>query len=675
MADEKRIQVGLDPSGMKSGTREMLSEYDKLLAKTKELENLSGRAAKKEQEEIKKTIELLEQKNRLLYEKRVSTARSDYQEAQQYIRSSGTYRPGEIAGAEQAAQSRYKAEMSNLGQQYQQEREQTKLLRELIDTVRQTSKEEIREEAKNSERTENTVQNLPSEDKPEKGRKRISNKDVQDTRDLAHYIKTIGGQPANVLGAKDAGGVVTSVTGGISGVLSNLTGAVPIIGSILADFIGKGVTEMMASGTRVEDALSERAKFGLGRYHGGQSDIFNVKEASGFTFDKGGLAGRGMDIADYQNTYNELRSGSKYFDKSWVGMYYRDKNFKNHRSEYDKYLSTQVGFGESTNNLMNIIQGTTAGKENVINLLGLKRYGGGNVSGEVEFFRKYLDKTQQDSSVLPEILQQFTAATKELVAQTGKAETTRVASLIGGFSSATGFKGDLLASNFSTMEKGFQRSDNSVIQAMQFRAAREAGAKTFWQAEKMMASPFAEGNEAYVINHLKNIRQVSGEGENYERAISNAFKIAPNLAASVAKWRGEGYDPKKQKAFFDALREGKDFQPYAEGATGYIKETAKKIEIEKQDRGFNAAKGLSKKVGEIVVAMDKLLNAFTGEKFKSVIDDLNGYVPANILYTRKYGDPTWTQSPITEKTAQELSKWIQQLATGKIVVKLDSNSK
>ena len=147
MADRKEIEVGLNASGMRSGAADMLSEFDKLKQRTQELSKLTGDAYKKEQEDLKNIIALLDKKNRLEYEYKTTALKTEFRSDIRSIQPNSPYLEGRAP--EQARRETfdiYKGQMVGAAGDFQQQREQTKLLRELIDTVKQGNKDQIREE-------------------------------------------------------------------------------------------------------------------------------------------------------------------------------------------------------------------------------------------------------------------------------------------------------------------------------------------------------------------------------------------------------------------------------------------------------------------------------------------------------------------------------------------------
>ena len=566
MAENKEIRIGVDASGVKQYENTVRQSNETLQKSIENLARTSGRVFEQNKKTLFEEIALLEKRNRLLYEKQTGRATSEYNEARSYV-SYTARTPEEAQRRTSQAFTSYQGQMAGVGTDYQQSKEQTKLLRELIETVKAASKDEVRQESVNNDELRSTV--IGGEVVSD-GRKPNLKEQKQEEASFKSGGKRLLEMGTGAVEARSGLDLASKGVTGAAGMFEGIGGIGGVIGMLAALTIGKVIGAVGESVAKYEGSLGEFSRYG-GK---------GIKQMKGFDLDIVQMSKYGMTASEWFSNYTGLRAGAK-----------------------------TNNFGESATNLMNISKGTPVSQSDVTGLLSLKRYGGGNVSPEIAFFEKYLRKQGEDISVLPEIIQQFTRTATTVIGQTGKSDTTGIAKLLGGFGMQTGLTGDVLSSTFGKIEQGFHRSSNPVVQAMQFRAARQSGAKTVWEAEKIMESPLS--NPQYMSTVLQSMKRVSGGGDQYERAISNVFGINPNLAGNVAQWDlSKGVTPDMLKT----LKSGSvSYGAAAERTVGEVTASGKNLESTREVYGFKTAENIASSMTKVVDELRKMIDMFTKE--------------------------------------------------------------
>lgn len=489
MADDKKIRVGIDNSAFEAYESKMRQSSENLARGMIQSSRSYTTSAKETLSTIEEQIRAIEKRNTLDREFREREVLS--------ARDSGSI-------TSQQAKSRIGA----IGQESKEDKLQTQLLRELIDTVKTTSRQEIREDRVGVEKriqTSKTVGVLnPQMDAFDSLKESIQQQ----------YLSELGGEeasqrgftgegfqkygmlPVEFAGAKNMLGIASGAANTAGGALSKMGGAGGIMGALAALTVGRLISTLGGSAETLEGSLGDWSRLGGGSVRDYDPSGFNVRN----------LARHGMSISDFVTNRSNLEIEAKTND-----------------------------FGESVSNLMYLSGGTMLSDQDVSGMVGLRRFGGGTVSGTASHFENYLKQTGQNSSVLPEIIQQFTSEARNMVSQTGHVNTANLASTFTTVGAQTGFQGDLLGQSMSTLDRGMRRSTNPVTQALQFRAAKGVAGEgaTLWDIEKVMADPLA--NPEYIQEMLTSLKSISGGGQSYERAISNVLRVNPNLAGKYAK--------------------------------------------------------------------------------------------------------------------------------------------
>jgi hypothetical protein len=292
-------------------------------------------------------------------------------------------------------------------------------------------------------------------------------------------------------------------------------------------------------------------------------------------------------------------AGTKEMDLGSVGMT-PSQYFTNYAQLF------RAGGGRVNENMLGIMNAERAlglGRQTTSGLLGVERYGGGQITNIMSFFDRYLQKTSQSIAVLPEILQTFTQEANAMLRNSGKVDAAAIAAAVATVGKSYGLTGEPLQNVFNAMRQGLQQSSNPAIQAMQFSAMERAmpGA-SLWQMQMAMTNPLE--NPKYVRNMMDMLRQTSAGGrEGYARNLANALNIDPILADKLS--RGE-YSPElfaKEQAAFKKTGVG-GYRGRAEGLTGATEKVAGEVQGMWERTGFNNAQ-------ELAESLRKLLDGLT----------------------------------------------------------------
>jgi len=275
--------------------------------------------------------------------------------------------------------------------------------------------------------------------------------------------------------------------GGMAGAAS--TGLLSTLG-VVGVLAGVAVAKEIRGAATMEPAVRDYAVLM-------RSSMLGIKSNVAATGDMN-LGRVGMTPSQYFTNYAQLyRAGGGIVNENMLGIMTAEK-------------------------VLGLSRQTTAG------LMGVERYGGGQVTNIMSFFERYLSKTSQSIAVLPEILQAFTQEANMMMRSTGKIDSAAIAASISVVGKAFGLTGDPLQTVYAAMRQGLQQSTNPAIQAMQFSSMERAmpGASLL-QMQMAMENPME--NPKYVVSMLNMIRKISGGNRDmYARNILGAG-LAPSM--------------------------------------------------------------------------------------------------------------------------------------------------
>jgi len=309
---------------------------------------------------------------------------------------------------------------------------QIRLLRDIIDTLKSTAKEELREDKINVEkriRDSKTVDVLSPKGDPleifketiQRGEIGAKGKDeAQEKRDFIDFGRS----------GKVADRALSTVAGSSNefAMLAAAVAVIPFVGQGLSTMFNRGVQEA----ARYEKSL---AKMGImtdsgitgGKVWGGHA------QGSRYGFNP-------AEVAERQTSYRT--SGQRYYSDGEVG----------------RMFGAERRLGVS--------------QEQISEVAGASRYGNSDPTKTIMMFETYLRKTDQNISLLPEILRTYTSVASNLLGITTVADTQRAAGNLASLGHVTGAEGVGLQ-QWSQGVQGLGKTQNPMVRAALMRKFSE----------------------------------------------------------------------------------------------------------------------------------------------------------------------------------------------------------
>lgn len=345
------------------------------------------------------------------------------------------------------SEKQYSREKERIDRQLSGDNLEVKLLRDIIDTIKHTSKEEIREDRKNVESTllkSKTINKLGVE-----GDEFTTLKQTLQQDEIGRIKRQEGAQRNGFR----FGGVVPiaqqAVMGDTGGALlgggMRMLGALAtnpyawIIGGILAGIGGTLVTNKNLGGNLRD--------YGVSHQMGLPEMVEYRKSISGSGYTRFGMTGN--QLLKESLGYNRAMGGRDFSGQELTGLTAITKS----RDVSSELLSQTIGYGRYSNsgNLTTVITNL----EDSIR----KMYGG------EEFKRKLIQ--------LPEMMQVYNSLAAQMIATTGRVDQAKLSSFIGGVGSTFGVEGQNLQRYSSGIKGMMGNTGNRVIGSIQAELIRK----------------------------------------------------------------------------------------------------------------------------------------------------------------------------------------------------------
>lgn len=429
---------------------------------------------------------------------------------------------------------RYSEEISALRRGSDEEKLQTKLLREMIETIRYTSKEEIREDRKGVEeriRRSRTVDQLAPEGRPEdilretiqRGVLGEIGKSEEDERMGFRHAVSKGGRGFNTLAQ-------LGTSRNEMYALAALVGLTPIIGQGLSAAAGKllGSAEKFETsrGTYVQSFGDRPSDIRLSQY--------KQMERYGFTY---------SDMMEREAKLNRSNTGISgiggggVFDAALLERGYGLDLGELAETSRGSYLDLRRTFKEFTGGLMG--QG--------VSKLDATAYLPEYFQILIDINRKQLDATHEvDNSLNAKVVASIMTLDKTLT------------------------NPELLARTQGALYQGLSTASSPQIEAMQYHVlSRMAPGKSLWELEKMRDNPW--GNPDYLPAMIEQIVGISGGDE--EMASRNFYSWIKGSGGNISRQGAENII--KGRKGFKSVDEimsagGLDVEGAADSATGIL---------------------------------------------------------------------------------------------------------
>jgi len=486
MAD-KQIGIGVDASQTRQGFDRIRKSAEDLAKDIIRSSRAYSSSSKEVTKDIEEQIRAIEKRNKLDKEFREGRVQSQVQSGQ-------------------LTESQGKAQVSQIRQDFGQDRMQTQLLRELIETVKQTSKEEIREDrsavekriAKSRKVDELAPEGDPFENLKETLQKgelgNVGQEEVEQRQKFSASQRGLSVAQSVMQSSNE----YEAVTRGGLDIADKLLPTGGIIGAIATMTLGYGLRALQAAAPYTEATARNRGVFGQGGY--------------------ANLTGFGMNLAESNRRYMEMGRAS--------------------------------GFGSLARTRESAILERGAGLD--MGMIGqLERYSrGGGMSAYdqtgtmIEALRKAGAIDDNNLALLPEYMQSLISINREQLDTLGEVDAGVNVKMLAGISELDeSFKNpEVLQQVVGKLRGGLTQASSPQMEALQYSIlSRSAPGASLFELQKMREAPFfSEGGEmnTYLPDMLGTLQKMSGGSR--DRFFMNIMQTF-GTSATIAEKIGSGF--------------------------------------------------------------------------------------------------------------------------------------
>ncbi len=563
---EKSVRFKVDGTQAESYMQRMRQSAGGLAREMITASQGMNRSGKEMLQDIESQIKAIERRNSLYY---------DIQKGE----ASGRLGAGDIN------QQQYEKTITGLGGERDEDRLQTQLLRELIDTVKITSKSEIREDRGNVESQLRAFRDSGGIDE-----------DEFETLKRSLQEEELGGPDGDGRrgGGRGGAGAIAGVAGAAGLIGSRNVGAVAEYGAVAAGSMMRGIG-------------------GAGGVIGLIVSIAAGALIKSFIETTGGLEAQAQDLAILRGgSVSGVMAGTRGLnDPAVYGMGLTPGKVFEKEAQYRRAF---MRGGVNTLDIAGLGIARGIDDSTLAGLLGVRRYDferdagtGAEVNTTTRiatFFERYIQSTGQNIAILPEILQQFTQEARAIISTQGEVQSGILAGVITSIGQM-GFRGQNLSRITAGFRGGLQRQQNPVIQALQFQSLSQtkgmAGA-SLWDLEVAMENPLE--NPEYISQFLTNLRTMSGGGEMYQRAIFNTFGqhgISRRDAERIAMAPDSFFNIYKRNTEADIHKQGDiNYRSEARRVTGAVTESTALFQTIREVMGVKATEKLVEAINRLM---------------------------------------------------------------------------
>lgn len=435
---------------------------------------------------------------------------------------------------------------------------QISLLRDIVDTIKQTAKDEIREDRVNVEkriRESKTVGTLSPKGDPEAILREtiqrglvgeVGREEATERRDFSAFGR----------GGKRADSALAIVAGSQNEYSLMAAGA----GAVLGAGVGVAANRLLQAANRFQQSAAT-----LGRHTGEGVDFATDRIV--------GLGGREAyltpsQVAERFTRYRTSGGGREFSGEQMSRAYIAER---------------QLGVGI----------------DDISGVVGTTRYSRQDPTRIMAQLEAHIRRTSQDISVLPELMKQYTSTANSILQVSTSGNVGRVASGMISLAEMTGAKGAEL-SQWTGGVQGLGTSQNPMVRAMLMRAFSEKNPdKSMFEIQAMMENPMAHLD--VVGSAFSEIQGQTG-GDMARQAIYSLFGGKVSKSAILAAEEGGGFDFSKldsggagtQGASIMERMEASKFTPISEKSSSRLESV---VEITGD---------------KVLTALDKFLNGMLG---------------------------------------------------------------
>lgn len=460
-----------------------------------------------------------------------------------------------------------KKELQSISSEVQQDSQQVRLLRDIIETIKDSSREQLRQDR---ESVENIVRNddrltqlgiADNEDEFDALRRTLQRQNVGEIKEREQEESRRISEGSVGRGAQIGG---TFAGQNVYVAIASLMALVPMVGDTLSALgqqaLGTASSYQEAMGTNVGitgGTQGRYAGFGAGSSRFGYSMTESLRLREQAVRASGQMRGV-QDITDLQ------------------------------------VLQRGVGLNQGT-------------------LMQLEQMGRGDISGAttrqtvqstISALRSTGAITGQNLSLLPEYLEQLVGLGRDQLAISGRIDSginVKTVAAISGLDET--FKSPtVLGGMMSSIQGGLSQAPTQISGAMQLSAlSRMNPGASLWELEKMRENPLAQGT-GYLQSMLSTLQQASGGNE--EMFFRNIFAQGLAPSRTMAERLGRGFQQGNLQDVVDARGLGMSLETRAQAATPELRRATVAVE----NRMAEAGDFLVKKIDKM---LDKVNSVFT----------------------------------------------------------------
>ncbi len=472
--NETRTKVTIDDSGIDSFFQRIKRSADELGREMIQASRRYSTSSREVLRDIEEQIRAIERRNRL---------DAEFQKT----RLTRLYESGAIS------QEQFRERAAEIRKGTEEDKIQIALLREMIETIKQTAKEEIREDRKAVEeqiKHSKTVDQLA----PEGDEKKILKETIQrgllgevgegeqeDRKKFQDYL-TGGGNLANK--ALSIGASKNEIYAAAA-----MVALMPIVGQGLSMI----ATKLLSSAEAFENSRERLyGVMGVG--------AFNSSEY-------GGLTKAGYSSAD------EMAARADYlrrnFRQGYVSELYAERGLGLGRQELGALATTQRGTEQQAGNVANLLAGTLI----------------------------HLNKNEEETrAYLGEYLSILVDVNKEQLNTIGSVDSVINTKVIASLTQlGKEYRNpEFLRGVIMSVRQGLTQAQTPQIEALQYAVlSRINPGASLWELQKMMENPFGKESQKYLPEFLKSLISISGSKEDAYFNVKAAFGVSNKVAEDL----------------------------------------------------------------------------------------------------------------------------------------------